>query len=288
MTRKNDREDEKIKKNIKRRIAVASKREIADKVIKNGRIIDVFNQEIITGDIAIVDGVFVGIGQYEGHQIIDAQNRYVSPSFIDSHVHIESAMVPPGEFAKVVLPHGVTTVIADPHEIANVAGVEGIQFMLESSENVSMDIFFMLPSSVPATSFEHAGAVLAAEDLEPLFTHKRVLGLGEVMDYPAVLHADEGMLNKLITTKRYTNQIDGHAAGLDIDGINVYMTAGIRTDHEAVSLSEARDRLQRGMYLMIREGSVAKDLDALIGVVTQKNARRCLFATDDKHLDARC
>lgn len=221
-----NRDNEKMKESLKRRIAVAAKREKADKVIKNGRIIDVFNQEIITGDIAIVDGVFVGIGQFDGHQMIDAGNRYVSPSFIDSHVHIESAMVPPGEFAKVVLPHGVTTIIADPHEIANVAGVEGIQFMLDSSENVSMDIFFMLPSSVPATSFEHAGAVLTAEDLEPLFAHKRVLGLGEVMDYPAVFHADEGMLNKLIMSNRYTNQIDGHAAGLDVDGINVYMTAG--------------------------------------------------------------
>jgi adenine deaminase len=280
-----DRDDEKRKEKLKRRISVAAKREKADIVIKNGRTIDVFNQEIISGDIAIADGVFVGIGQYEGHQIIDAKNRFVTPSFIDSHVHIESAMVTPSEFAKVVLPHGVTTIIADPHEIANVAGADGIQFMLDSSENLPMDVYIMLPSSVPATSFEHAGAILNAEDLEPLFTHKRVLGLGEVMDYPAILHADDSMLDKLVMTNHYSNHIDGHAAGLGGDGINVYMTAGIRTDHEAVSLSEARDRLQRGMYLIIREGSVAKDLDALIGIVTPQNARRCLFGTDDKHLD---
>jgi adenine deaminase len=273
------------KEKLKKRIAVASKRELADLVIKNGRIIDVFNQEVIKGDIAIVDGVFVGIGQYEGQQTIDAKNRYVSPSFIDSHVHIESAMVTPQEFAKVVLSHGVTTIIADPHEIANVAGAEGIQFMLDASENISMDVFVMLPSCVPATSFEHAGAILKAEDLEPFFTHKRVLGLGEVMDYPAVLGGDDSMLEKLVNTTCYSNNIDGHAAGLDIDGINVYMTAGIRTDHEAVSMQEGIDRLQRGMYLIIREGSVAKDLDALIGIVNAKNARRCLFGTDDKHLD---
>jgi adenine deaminase len=280
-----DTDDDKKKEQLKRRIAVAAKREMADLVIKNGRIIDVFNQEIITGDIAIVDGVFVGIGEYEGQQIIDAKNRYVSPSFIDSHVHIESAMVPPGEFAKVVLPHGVTSIIADPHEIANVAGTAGIQFMLDASENISMDVFIMLPSCVPATSFEHAGAILKAKDLEPFFTHERVLGLGEVMDYPAVLGGDDSMLDKLVKTKHYSNRIDGHAAGLDVDGINVYMTAGIRTDHEAVSRQEGIDRLQRGMYLIIREGSVAKDLDALIGIVNAKNARRCLFGTDDKHLD---
>jgi adenine deaminase len=270
---------------LKKRIAVASKKVPADLVIKNGRIIDIFNLEVIYGDVAIVDGVFAGIGQFEGKQIIDAENRYVCPGFIDGHVHIESSMITPSEFAKVVLPHGVTTVITDPHEIANVCGSEGIQFMIEDSENSSLDVFFMLPSSVPATPFENSGAELKASDLEAFYEYKRVLGLAEVMDYPSVVNADDSMLDKLIMTSKYSNQIDGHAAGLDANDINVYRSAGIRTDHECTTADEALDRLSRGMYLLIREGSVAKDLKSLVSAVNKANARRCLFCTDDKHLD---
>lgn len=270
---------------LRKRIAVAAGRKKADVVIRNGIIIDVFNGETLHGDLAIADGVFVGIGSYEGHEVIDAAGRYVSPAFIDGHVHIESSMVVPSEFARVLLPHGVTTVITDPHEIANVAGARGIAFMLAESEGLPFDVHVMLPSCVPATSFEHSGAVLQMADLEPFLPHPRVLGLAEVMDYPAVINADEAMLEKLATTLRHNGRIDGHAAGLDAQAINVYRTAQIRTDHECVNVQEAKERLQRGMYLMIREGTAAKDLEALLPVVTERNARRCLFVTDDKHLD---
>ncbi|MFP5106770.1 adenine deaminase [Neobacillus sp. C211] len=272
-------------KQLKRRISIASKREPADTVIKNGKIIDVFNGEIIEGDIAIVDGYFAGIGDYEGNRVIDANGRYISPAFIDGHVHIESSMVTPNEFAKVLLPHGVTTIIADPHEIANVLGSEGIQYMLDSSENLPFDFFFMLPSCVPATEFENSGATLNAKDLRPFYQQPRVLGLAEVMNFPAVLKAEDDMLEKILTAKQSGKKIDGHAAGLSANDLNVYMAAGIRTDHESTTAIEAKERLRRGMYLMIREGTVAKDLQQLIPIVNERNARRCLFVTDDKHLD---
>lgn len=264
---------------------MASGKEPADTVVKNGRIVDVFNGEIIEGDIAIVDGYFAGIGQYEGKNSVDAQGRYVLPAFIDGHVHIESSLVTPSEFAKVLLPHGVTTVIADPHEIANVLGTEGIQYMLDSSEDLPFDIYIMLPSCVPATSFENSGAILKAENLSPFYQHPRVLGLAEVMNFPAVLHAEEDMLDKIMDAKVFGKKVDGHAAGLTQKDLNVYMAAGIRTDHESTTASEAKERLQSGMHLMIREGTVAKDLRNLITVVNQYNSRRCLFVTDDKHLD---
>jgi adenine deaminase len=270
---------------LKRRISVASGKEPADTVVTNGRIVDVFNGEIIEGDIAIVDGYFAGIGQYEGKNSVDAQGRYVLPAFIDGHVHIESSLVTPSEFAKVLLPHGVTTVIADPHEIANVLGAEGIQYMLDSSEDLPFDIYIMLPSCVPATSFENSGAILKAENLSPFYQHPRVLGLAEVMNFPAVLHAEEDMLDKIMDAKVFGKKVDGHAAGLTQKDLNVYMAAGIRTDHESTTASEAKERLQSGMHLMIREGTVAKDLRNLITVVNQYNSRRCLFVTDDKHLD---
>ncbi|MXQ55752.1 adenine deaminase [Shimazuella alba] len=270
---------------LQKRIAVASKREPADLVITNGKIIDVFNLSIIEADIAIADGYIVGIGDYQGKQVIDAKQKYISPGFIDAHVHIESSMVTPAEFAKVVLSHGVTSVITDPHEIANVVGQDGISFMLSDSEDLPMDIFVMLPSSVPCTCFENAGATLHAQDLEPFFNHPRVLGLAEVMDYPAVLQGVDHMMNKLSTTLQHRNHIDGHAAGLQHEAINVYRSAGISTDHECISIEEALNRIQRGMFVFIREGSSAKDLTSLISVVNEKNARRFAFCTDDKHLD---
>jgi adenine deaminase len=272
-------------KQLGRIISVASGTELADTVIKNGKIIDVFNGEIIEGDIAIVDGYFAGIGEYTGKNIIDANGCFISPAFIDGHVHIESSTVTSGEFAKVLLLHGVTTVIADPHEIANVSGVAGLQFMLDSTEALPLDFYFMLPSCVPATAFEHSGAILMAEDIKPFYLHPRVLGLAEVMNYPAVLHADQDMITKIADAKHFGKKIDGHAAGLSANDLNVYMAAGIRTDHESTTANEAIERLRRGMYLMIRQGTVAKDLQQLIPVVNERNARRCLFVTDDKHLD---
>lgn len=268
-----------------RRISVASGKEPADTVIKNGRILDVFNGDFIEGDIAIVDGYFAGVGHYDGKNIVDAQGRCVIPAFIDGHVHIESSLVTPAEFAKVLLPHGVTTVIADPHEIANVLGATGIEYMLDSSENLPFDIYIMLPSCVPATSFETSGAILQAENLSPFYQHPRVLGLAEVMNFPAVLHTEADMLDKISDAKRLGKKVDGHAAGITGKELNVYMSAGIRTDHESTTAEEAKERLKSGMYLMIREGTVAKDLRKLIPIVNSYNARRCLFVTDDKHLD---
>jgi adenine deaminase len=270
---------------MKREIAAAGKHSPAELVIKNAKIIDVFNQEIMEADVAVECGVIVGIGEYEGKTVIDANGRYLAPGFIDGHVHIESAMVTPPEFAKVVLPHGVTTIIADPHEIANVSGLEGIQFMLDSSDGLPLHVYIMLPSCVPATPFENAGASLLAEDLAPLFSHARVLGLGEVMDYASVFEGADHMLEKLVIAENAGKKIDGHAAGVDSTGINVYMTAGIRTDHECVTAKDVKERLQRGMYVMLREGSAARDLNNLLAGVTEKNARRCFFVTDDKHLD---
>ncbi|MEH7275985.1 adenine deaminase [Neobacillus vireti] len=270
---------------LTRRILVASGKVPADTVVKNGKIVDVFNGEIIEGDIAIVDGYFAGVGKYDGKYIVDAKGSYVVPAFIDGHVHIESSLVTPSEFAKVLLPHGVTTVIADPHEIANVLGTAGIQYMLDSSENLPFDIYIMLPSCVPATSFENSGASLSAIDLFPFYHHPRVLGLAEVMNFPAVLQAQDDMLNKLSDAKRFGKKVDGHAAGLRGNDLNVYMAAGIRTDHESTAAEEAKERLRSGMYLMIREGTVAKDLMKLIPIINHHNARRCLFVTDDKHLD---
>ncbi|MDX8362125.1 adenine deaminase [Cytobacillus sp. IB215316] len=273
------------KSQLKKRIAASNQTNEADLVIKNGKIVDLFNLDIINADVAITDGVFVGIGKYSGKEEIDAKGKYIVPSFIDSHVHIESSMVTPVQFSQVVLPHGITTVITDPHEIANVTGADGISFMLNNSENVPMDIYFMLPSCVPATPFENSGATLSAKDLEPFFKHPRVLGLAEVMDYPAVMNGEETMMDKLTTAMKYSDRMDGHLAGLDEQAINIYMTAGIRTDHECVSVEEARDRIKRGMYVLIREGSGAKDLISVIPAVNTNNARRFAFCTDDKHLD---
>lgn len=270
---------------LKRRIDVAAKRQPADLVVRNGRIVNVFTREIIQDSIAIVDGYIAGIGDYEGLEIIDAAGKFIVPGLIDGHVHIESAMVTPAQFSNVVLPHGVTTIIADPHEIANVSGTEGIHFMLQASENIPLDVYIMLPSCVPATPFENAGASLAHSDLEPFYDHPRVLGLGEVMDFPSVFNTNDGMLSKIVNAKLKGKCIDGHASGLHADGINVYMSAGIRTDHECVSAEEALERLRKGMYVMLREGSAAKDLVELLKAVNEHNARRCLFVTDDKHLD---
>ncbi|MFD0826084.1 adenine deaminase [Neobacillus sp. M.A.Huq-85] len=273
------------KTRLKNKIAAAGGKISADLVIKNGKIIDVFNQEILTGDLAIQDGMIVGIGDFEGKEVIDAKNRFVCPGFIDAHVHIESSMVTPTEFAKAVLPHGITTVIADPHEIANVSGAPGIQFMLDDSDHLPLDVKIMLPSCVPATPFENSGARLLADDLKDFYHHDRVLGLAEVMDYPSLQNADDHIIDKILLTDEHNRPIDGHLAGLDTTAINIYRTAEIRTDHECTTAAEALERVRRGMYVMIREGSAAKNLKALIPAVNPNNARRFLFCTDDKHLD---
>ncbi|ARK28714.1 adenine deaminase [Halalkalibacter krulwichiae] len=274
-----------IKEQLQRRLAAASKREKCDLVIKGAQIIDVFSLTLFEADVAITDGVIVGLGNYSGIKEVDAKGAYLAPTFIDGHVHIESAMVPPEEFAKVVVPRGVTTIFADPHEIANVGGLEAVTYMIEASKGLPLDVKMMAPSSVPATDFEHNGAELTAEDIEKLFDHYQSFGLAEVMDYPAVLKGEEPILSKLLASIERGKIIDGHAAGLDEVGLNAYRVAGIQNDHEAVTAEEALARLRRGMYVLMREGTAAKDLEALLPILTPENARRCVFSTDDKHLD---
>ncbi|ODG93835.1 adenine deaminase [Gottfriedia luciferensis] len=263
----------------------STKAEKADFLIINGKIVNVFTKEIIEDSIAITNGIIVGIGDYEANVVIDAEGKYISPGFIDSHVHIESSMVLPSEYARTVLPHGVTTVICDPHEIANVSGVDGIKMMLDASENIPLDVRIMLPSCVPATSLERGGAVLYAEHLEPFMTHPRVLGLAEVMDYPAVMSMEKQMIDKLKLAHAYQKPIDGHLAGLTKNEINTYSYAGISTDHECTNVQEVMERLRAGLFVAFREGSAARNLKDLLPAVNDRNAQRIMYCTDDKHLD---
>ncbi|UOY88857.1 adenine deaminase [Bacillus glycinifermentans] len=267
------------------RLGAAGHRRKADIVIKNGKIMDVFNQEWIEEDIAIADGAIVGLGDYEGEEVIDAEGQMIVPGFIDGHVHIESSMVTPPEFAKAVIPHGVTTVITDPHEIANVSGVKGLHFMMEQARLTPLNIYFMLPSCVPAAAFEKSGAALYADDLKPFYSREDVLGLAEVMDYVSVETLEADMTQKLFDAHAAGKRIDGHLAGLTAKYVNIYRAAGVLTDHEVTTPGEALERIRRGMYVMLREGSVAKNVRSVLPAVNEKNARRFFFCTDDKHLD---
>ncbi len=253
----------------------------ADLVMKNCTIVNVFSHRIEHGDIAIADGIIVGVGEYSGRKEVDLEGAFVCPGFIDGHVHIESSMLTPPQFAKSVIPKGTTTVIADPHEIANVCGIKGIEFMLDSSENLSLDVFIMLPSCVPSTEYENSGAVLTAEDLEPLLSRERVLGLGEVMNYPGVINGNKKVHAKLDIAKG--RRIDGHAPGVKEKQLNAYIVSGVKTDHECTVVEEMAEKISRGMYVIIREGSATRNLDTLIKGVTKDNVRRVLFCTDDKH-----
>ncbi|WP_075618484.1 adenine deaminase [Paenisporosarcina indica] len=273
---------------LKKRIAVSQQNHPADFILRNACVADVFSLSWTTADVVVADGMIVAIdstGSFEAREEMDAMGRYVVPGLIDGHIHIESSMLTPSAFGHVLLPHGVTTVVTDPHEIANVSGMAGIRFMLDDAKNSPMDIFVMLPSSVPSASFENAGAILEASDLQPLLSHPSVLGLAEVMDYPSVLSGSDKMLTKLAITQEAGMRIDGHGAGLQNDEIRGYRAAGIQTDHECVSADEARNRVAQGMYVLIREGSAAKNLHDILPAVTEHNARRFLFCTDDKHLD---
>ena len=255
--------------------------EKSELVLKNCKIINVFTNEIIEGDIAIDKGYIVGIGQYEGQKEIDLNGKYLSPGFIDGHVHIESSMSSPSQFARVIVPRGVTSIIADPHEIANVKGIEGIKYIIDESKTVPLDVYIMLPSCVPATNFENAGAILEAEDLKELMYEESVLGLGEMMNYPGVISMDEKVIEKLVLFK--DKVIDGHGPAIDGKDLNAYVAAGIATEHECSTLEEVINRVRLGMYILLREGSAAKDLRNIIKAVNKDNLRRFLFCTDDKH-----
>lgn len=254
-----------------------------DLVLKRGNIINVFTNEIIKCDVAIDNGIIVGLGNYQGKKEIDMNNKYIVPGFIDSHLHIESTMLTPGEFCKAVLPRGTTTVIADPHEIANICGLDGINYMLEESKSLPMDIFYMLPSCVPCTDFESSGAILKAKDLQSLINKNMILGLGEMMNYPGVISRNDEVLEKLKLTGDNNKIIDGHGPHIKDKELNAYIISGVSTEHECATIEEMIDRLRLGMYVMIREGSAAKNLKDLIKGVNKDNISRCLLCSDDKH-----
>ena len=262
-------------------IMVARGKEKADIVFKNAKVFNVFIGDFIIGDVAICGNVVAGIGNYKGEVEIDCTDKYITPGFIDAHVHIESSMLSPGEFAKTIVPLGTTTVVADPHEIANVAGLKGIQYILEATEDLPLNVFVMLPSCVPATFLETSGAVLKAKDLKKLIKHKRVLGLGEMMNYPGVLNAAPEVLEKLELFQQKI--IDGHAPSLWGNDLMAYAAGGISSDHECSNAEEAFERLNAGMYVMLREGSAAKNLLNILPVVNRYTAQFCLLATDDRH-----
>lgn len=275
---------------LKDRIAAALKQHPVDLVITNIQVVDVFTQDIFIADIAVKDGVIVGVGEYrgQGREELDGSGKFIVPGLIDAHVHLESTLVTPAEYSNVVLPRGVTGVVADPHEIANVSGVAGIRFMVESGRQAPLDIYWMLPSCVPATAFEHAGCCLAASDLFPLYNLAGMLGLAEVMDAPAVFGGDSDMLQKIEDAKSLGRPVDGHMAGFGVEQLNGYGVAGIRTDHECDSVAGLQDRVRRGIYTLVREGTVCRDLDILLPAINERNAPMLCFATDDKHLDDLC
>jgi len=269
------------KRKLKKQIDTAAGRKKASRVFKNGKIINVFTGEIIEGDVAVVEGEIVGIGDYSGEVEIDLKGKYLAPGLIDGHVHIESSMVSPREFMRVVLPKGTTSIVADPHEIANVRGLEGIRYMMDSSRDLPMNFYFVLPSCVPSTEFENSGAKLLAEDLSTLIDREDVLGLGELMDYPGVIEGRDDILDKVLAAKGKI--IDGHGPEIKEHELNAYRMAGVLTEHECSTLEEMENRLRLGMYVLIRQGSAARNLEALIQGVTKENSRRCLFCTDDRH-----
>lgn len=254
-----------------------------DLVLKNARIVNVFTKEIESGDVAIKDGYIVGIGEFDGEEEIDIGGRIICPGLIDGHIHIESSMISPSEFAGAVAPHGTTAVIADPHEIANVAGEEGIRYMLEASAGLPVDIFFMLPSCVPATPLDESGAELSADELEPFYKEERVAGLAELMNSFGTVRADEEIIRKIQGANSYGKRIDGHAPFLTGKDLNAYITAGVRSDHECSSAEEAIEKLKLGQYIMIREGTAARNLEALLPLFDDKYCDRCMLVTDDKH-----
>ena len=268
-------------KPISELIAVAQGNQLADLVLKNAQIFNVFTGQFEVGDVAIVHGYIAGVGSYCGQQEIDLTGKFITPGFIDGHVHIESSMVSPAEFARVVVPAGTTTLIADPHEIANVAGKQGIEYVLEAVTGLPLDIFVMLPSCVPATKLETSGAKLTAIELEKFIDHPRVLGLGELMDYPGVVQQEHEVLAKIKMAKG--KLIDGHAPELTGPKLTAYIAAGIGSEHECVTPAEAMERLRQGMYIMLREGSAAKNLLNLLPIINHQTSRWCMFATDDRH-----
>lgn len=269
------------KQQLKKLIDVAAGRIPADTVIKNCKVVDVYNGRIIEGDIALCEDLIAGVGQYDGVKVIDAKGQYAAPGFIDSHIHIESSYVSPEELGRLVVPHGTTTIIADPHEIANVCGLTGVEYMIEAAKGTALDIQMMLPSCVPATPFEHSGAVIDAAAMRGPIKEESILGLGEFMNFPGVIGAHEDVLDKLLVAKNEGKVIDGHSPGVFGNALNAYAAAKIRTDHECDTVEEMHDRIARGIYVLLRQGSACHNLRTLIKGVTPLNSRRCLLCADD-------
>ena len=265
------------------RIAAARGEAPADLVLKNARVVNVFSNEVETADVAIQDGVIVGVGRYSGREERDLAGKYLCPGFIDGHIHIESSMLCGPAFEQAVLPHGTTAVVTDPHEIANVAGTAGLDFMLETTKGLTLSVYFMLPSCVPATGLDESGAVLGAEQLRPYYREPRVLGLAELMNSYGTVRRDPEILKKIQDCTDAGKQVDGHAPFLSGRDLNAYIAAGVETDHECSVLDEAMEKLRRGQYIMVREGTAARNLEALLGLFREPLCERCMVVTDDRH-----
>lgn len=266
-----------------RLIAVAAGREKADLVLKNAKYLNVFSNEFLCGDIAVANGLIAGVGKYDGKTEIDVSGKLVLPGFIDAHIHLESSMVTPAEFAKAVVAHGTTTVITDPHEITNVMGIDGVEYMIQTSQNLPIDVHFMMPSCVPATEIDESGAELDCKDIDLYLDNKKVLGLAEMMNYVGVINGDKNVLSKIVTSQAHHKKIDGHAPELSGNDLNAYIAAGVYSDHECSTFENALEKLRKGQFIMIREGTAAHNLKALMPLLTQQYYARCMFATDDKH-----
>lgn len=264
-------------------IAVAAGREKADLVLKNAKYLNVFSNEFLCGDMAVANGLIAGVGKYDGKTEIDVSGKLVLPGFIDAHIHLESSMVTPAEFAKAVVAHGTTTVITDPHEITNVMGIDGVEYMIQASQNLPIDVHFMMPSCVPATEIDESGAELDCKDIDLYLDNKKVLGLAEMMNYVGVINGDKNVLSKIVTSQAHHKKIDGHAPELSGNDLNAYIAAGVYSDHECSTFENALEKLRKGQFIMIREGTAAHNLKALMPLLTQQYYSRCMFATDDKH-----
>ncbi|MDO4477976.1 MAG: adenine deaminase [Lachnospiraceae bacterium] len=265
------------------RILVASGKESADLVLKNARYLNVFTNDFREGDIAICEGFFAGIGEYSGREEIDLKGKTVVPGFMDGHLHLESSIISPRQYARTVLPHGTTAIFADPHEIANVLGETGIDYILDSTAGMPLEIFITLSSCVPATCFDEAGADLTYRQLSNYIQEERVRGLAEMMNYPGIVNADEAVIRKLQVTMKAYKRVDGHAPGLTGKELNAYVTAGISSDHECSTFEEALEKLSLGQWIMIREGTACHNLEKLMPLLKGQYFSRCLLVTDDKH-----
>ena len=281
-----ERKEERIRREAERKrrvVDAAMGREAADLVLKNASYVNVFTGEVLTADIAVAEGRIVGVGSYSGREEQDCTGKLVLPGFLDAHIHLESSLVAPAEFARAVLPHGTTMVVTDPHEIANVLGADGIAYMLQATEGLPVDVRFMLPSCVPATPLDESGAVLDYRAIDSFYDHPRVQGLAEMMNFVGIISGDSQPVEKIVAAQAHHKKIDGHAPDLRGSDLNAYIAAGVYSDHECHDLEDAIAKLERGQFIMIREGTAARNLEALAPLLCDQYAERCMFCTDDKH-----